>query len=557
MATHMEDKGAGCYAGSGLETPLGRDYGRLTALLELVESRASLGRSELLTLCQFSGEVAGTMMLEDGMVHLGVQLRERVPIDETLHAEAPQLAQAIERVIHRHGLATAAQELAPPLAPPQHAALCGLTTRTLRKLATSAHPGTEVWSEPGRGWPLLRLIKIVFSPLELLLAAGRLGPIDLDDPAVRLYGAPPSQAEERWLFAWQPDGRELWPIMSTRLSGRRIDSVAAWCALGQRLLRSIVKRPWPADSRRRATLLWLEQRLCLLWSNDRYATLLVYPASRFEHCLGIFAELLPSLSTPEPALAADRQPASPTPTAEQRAEPEGEEPSVVLWERPPDGQPAVLSLRGLGIRLGACCVLANLHCDVAATGVHLLISEEGGEKRVLIRALCGPRPAQMQLVGCADYLGRSLLVQEGPATPRSDGRLLMMTVGEYLMSNLPERATLTRSEQRERACALVLQAGSAELLDHFDEMLVHLDVAARRSLEILRAVAPRPALLVLDEPLDGVSPVAQAQLLALIRTQAEQRAVLVLAARAEPLLPLAPRVGAVTSRGFRRSSLIQ
>ena len=216
----------------------------------------------------------------------------------------------------------------------------------------------------------------------------------------------------------------------------------------------------------------------------------------------------------------------------------------------------MLSLRGFRVSLGERCVLRDLSFDIGVNGAYLLLADEGGAKRLLVRALCGPRPATMQCSGSARYLGRQLVPGNAPATPQSGAALMMMSVCDYLISNLPDRDLLPRPAQRSRARTLLAKAGLPELEARFDEPLIQLDTRARRALEIVRTAAPRPALLILDEPLAGVEPAERPLLLELLRMQSRQRAVLLLAQHADLLLALAPKTGRLSNGEVRASALL-
>jgi ABC-type molybdenum transport system ATPase subunit/photorepair protein PhrA len=534
-----------------------RGYRRFVTLIERIEKHGSRRQSETLTFRRPGGEIAGVVTVDGGRVRFGARCTGYGPIDETLQQDAPQLADALQQILDCRTLARAGQALIPPLEPSQHAALCGLTARTIRKIAEVCDPGAPADRTSGPAEPLLGLFEVDFTPAELLLAAGRCGAIDRNDPSVRLYGTPPGHAEERWLFERQPD--ELgapWPIMTTRLSSKGVHALAAGGTLVQLVTGPPSTRSRGASLRApQATLIRFEQQLCLLIGTARYITLLIYPAGHTKRVLSAFGDLIAQADSAEPAppgLLADLPPAADLWSSATRAagapaslphaaafDPPASGPA--RWEEP--NQAALLSLRGFRIELGARLVLPDLSLDVASTGAYLLVTPEGGAKRLLVRALCGPRPASMRCSGSARYLGRDLLAGSGPATPQSGAALAMMTVCDYLISNLPDRDLLPRAAQRLKAQHLIEQARFPELLVHFDEHVINLAARERRILEILRAAAPRPALLVLDEPLAGVEPAARSELLALLGSQSSQRAILILAQDAEPFRSLDPRVG--------------
>ena len=243
-----------------------------------------------------------------------------------------------------------------------------------------------------------------------------------------------------------------------------------------------------------------------------------FPDARPEH---LEPDAVP-LAEPAPLeLAPLPSPAASRPT---HAEADLEADDTVVWPHP---QP-ILSLHGFGLSMGGRDLLSRINLQIAARGIYVLVAQNGGEKRLFMRALCGPHPSGFLLRGQALYLGKTLAVGLGPATPAIDARLTMMSVAEYLTSNHPSRDTLSRADLRVQAEQAVARAMMPELATRFDVPMHSIDMLERRVLEILRATAADPALLVLDDPLNGLGPLDKERLLQLLRAQSEQRALLIL-----------------------------
>ena len=223
----------------------------------------------------------------------------------------------------------------------------------------------------------------------------------------------------------------------------------------------------------------------------------------------------------------------------------------VLWATHHSGTARALSLRDVALQVGTRKVLSGINLDIAAHGLYILVTPECAEKRLLVRALCGPRPSTMQLSGRALYQGRTLPEEDGPATPTSSAQLMMMNVGSYLTSNLPKRGNLSRTEQRSYAAQLVESMGFPELATRFDIPMTSIEVFERRPIEIIRAAAVEPGLLVLDEPLAGLSSTEVPALLRLLKQQATERAVLILARDFEPLSTLGAAVAWLADGGIK------
>ena len=223
----------------------------------------------------------------------------------------------------------------------------------------------------------------------------------------------------------------------------------------------------------------------------------------------------------------------------------------VLWATHNSGTALALSLRNVALQVGTRKVLSGINLDIAARGLYILVTPECAEKRLLVRALCGPRPSTMQLSGRALYQGRELPEEDGPATPTSSAQLMMMNVGSYLTSNLPKRGNLSRTEQRSYAVQLVESMGFPELATRFDIPMTSIEAFERRPIEIIRAAAVEPGLLVLDEPLAGLSSKESPALLRLLKQQAAERAVLILARDLEQLSTLGAAIAWLTDGGIR------
>lgn len=206
--------------------------------------------------------------------------------------------------------------------------------------------------------------------------------------------------------------------------------------------------------------------------------------------------------------------------------------SGVLWR---DSAP-VLRLRGFGVTFGNLSVIAGMDLDIAASGIHLLVIPDGMQKRLLLRALCGPQSSQLQGTGQALYLGNELSEDNAPALAAPDVRMMSRTAGEYLAAKLPSHARASRDEQREQAAQLAHRAGFPALVSHLDQSVSDLELLEWRVLYVLSTVSTNPALLCLDEPLVQMSVDDQNRLLAFLRQLAKSRALLIMAQDPSPFM---------------------
>ncbi len=190
---------------------------------------------------------------------------------------------------------------------------------------------------------------------------------------------------------------------------------------------------------------------------------------------------------------------------------------------------ALLELHGFGVAFGKKVVLCEISLTVPERGAVTLLGPSGTGKSTLLRTLTGVNGANpsFRTWGEAYYLGSALGAGERPELVAQSARLMMSSVLENVVTNLPERNQLTRVAQRDLAQRLLARAGLDELCAKLDEPVVSLSLAHQRHLAILRLAAAGPRLLCIDEPTTGLSEEESARLLAYMREEATRRALLV------------------------------
>ncbi|HNN97382.1 MAG TPA: ATP-binding cassette domain-containing protein, partial [Pseudomonadota bacterium] len=198
---------------------------------------------------------------------------------------------------------------------------------------------------------------------------------------------------------------------------------------------------------------------------------------------------------------------------------------ATLWSGPPGGARPVLSLRRFSLRVGTRQLLSEVSLDLADRGLYVLAIPDGVSKRMLMRALCGPRPANFHIDGQASYGDGTLGDGNSPATPQGGAQLLMMSVALYIGSALSEQA-MSKLEQRTTTQRLLHDAGFPELLERLDHDMTSVEPAERRVLEILRATVGNPRVLVLEDPLAGLPVGPRERVVAVLQKQARLRSLL-------------------------------
>jgi branched-chain amino acid transport system permease protein len=200
---------------------------------------------------------------------------------------------------------------------------------------------------------------------------------------------------------------------------------------------------------------------------------------------------------------------------------------------PPDGTP-VLRVRGLVRSFGGVHALAGLDLEVAAGAVHAVVGPNGSGKSTFVDVVTGVVPAT---AGVVELCGRD--VTRLPAFRRTAAGMARtfqsvrvwprMTVLDNVLAGAHVRGSaglgrcllgLGRAEERRlrgRAAALLAQVG---LAGRAAELAGALTLSEQRRLELARALACEPVLLLLDEPAAGLDPAEVEALGGLIRSLA-------------------------------------
>ncbi len=205
---------------------------------------------------------------------------------------------------------------------------------------------------------------------------------------------------------------------------------------------------------------------------------------------------------------------------------------------PPSGGP-LLEIQGVTVRYGGLAALNAVSLAVPEGGVLAVIGPNGSGKSTLFNVITGltpPAAGRIRFAG-ADLTGAAphRILHAGMARTFQNIRLFPslsvmdnVLVGAHSRMHAgPVRAVLrlppTRAEERqarERAMEILALFGN-RLTPRLDQPVSGLSYANRRRVEIARALASRPRLLLLDEPTAGMNPaetIELAEQLAQLRT---------------------------------------
>ena len=205
---------------------------------------------------------------------------------------------------------------------------------------------------------------------------------------------------------------------------------------------------------------------------------------------------------------------------------------------------SLLTVRDLGVRFGGLQALRGVDLAVHEGEIFGLLGPNGAGKTTLFNVISGLTPANTGSVHWQERgiagLSSHRIARLGIARTFQNLRLFSsmsclenVLVGMHQHSRQPRLAALLQRPSFQRREGQ-LQQQALELLALFGlESAAHQRAASlsygdRRRLEMARALASRPQLLMLDEPAAGMNPAEKDDLSALIRSLRERFALTVL-----------------------------
>ncbi|HEX6989356.1 MAG TPA: ATP-binding cassette domain-containing protein [Bacillota bacterium] len=270
---------------------------------------------------------------------------------------------------------------------------------------------------------------------------------------------------------------------------------------------------------------------------------------------GITWAVPPSAGEPSPGVTADPDPVRPLPgEAGDSASP----PAVSRApEHPTPATGPLLRVEGLTRRFGGLVAVRDLSFTVQPGEIFAIMGPNGAGKTTLFNMISGvlrPTAGRIELQGRRiDGLPAHRVARLGVARTFQTPRLFpLLTAVENVMVGLHQHQRagfvasalrLTRNEERaarSRALAALAQVGGEELAS---QRVDALPFGALRMIELARALAARPRLLLLDEPASGLTGPERQELARLIRRVRDAGVAVVLVEHDVPfLMQLADRV---------------
>jgi ABC-type phosphate transport system ATPase subunit len=190
---------------------------------------------------------------------------------------------------------------------------------------------------------------------------------------------------------------------------------------------------------------------------------------------------------------------------------------------------SILSLKDYGAAFGEKTILNNVNLQVFEKNITVLLGPSGTGKSTLLRSIAGLNDTNpsFHTWGDAVFSGKKLAAENRPSLVTQSARLVVKSVLENIVHNLPERNNLTQTQQKDLAVRLLEQAELGVLKDSLNENVVSLSLVMQRRIAILRLVSAGPRLLCLDEPTTGIQDAEIEHLLAHIKQESQRRAILV------------------------------
>ncbi|MDH5601032.1 MAG: ATP-binding cassette domain-containing protein [Gammaproteobacteria bacterium] len=190
----------------------------------------------------------------------------------------------------------------------------------------------------------------------------------------------------------------------------------------------------------------------------------------------------------------------------------------------------ILELEEFGVAFGEKIILSSVNLKVPSVGNVVLFGPAGIGKSTLFRSICGINYANpsFRTWGKAHYLDQELHadIPETPALVSQNVKLMMSSILENVIFNLPERSVLQKNQQIDIASRLLEQANLADLVSRLDDNVIDLSLGQQRHIAILRTAVANPKLICIDEPTTGLEDDYVDTLLQYISEVSERRAVM-------------------------------
>ena len=176
---------------------------------------------------------------------------------------------------------------------------------------------------------------------------------------------------------------------------------------------------------------------------------------------------------------------------------------------------SIIELKGLEVRLGNRTVLDGLTGELRGRSIGLL-GPNGAGKSTLINTLLGfhrPSKGTARVFGLDSYLDRAQIRAGIGYMPENDSFIGNMS-GVHFVRYLAELAGLPSRQALERAHEALFYVGLGEV--RYRKVNSY-SLGMKQLIKLAQALAHGPRLLILDEPTNGLDPIARQRMIQLIR----------------------------------------
>ena len=179
---------------------------------------------------------------------------------------------------------------------------------------------------------------------------------------------------------------------------------------------------------------------------------------------------------------------------------------------------AILSLRGVSKHFGGLHAVAGVSMEVAEGGITGVIGPNGAGKTTLFATVAGfVRPSAGRVWFRGDDITRVPAHLRARSGIARTFQVVQPFAGLTVRENIAVGAHLHHASRREALALATAVAGRVGLGREMDKPAAALTIAGRKRLELARALATQPKLLLLDEVLAGLNPAEVAEMLPILR----------------------------------------